>query len=201
MAPPPPTPTPLPPLDLAITLTDPSGKPVPASSLWADGRPTVLYLLRRPGCVLCRATAAKLWAAQEEITAAAGGGEHRLVCVAHEWLPAEIAAFRDGFWPGPIYKDEEKALFAALGSGTVRRASALSLLNPLSRMWGHAKAAKAAGVEGNFTGDGLTLGGVLVIVRGTPVWTFQEKQFGDAPEPAAVVAAVREAAAKAKDGK
>jgi hypothetical protein len=189
---------PLPPLDPSITLTDPAGVPVPASSLWADGRPVVLYLLRRPGCVLCRATAAKLWAAAEAVTEAAGGGQARMVCVAHEWLPAEIAAFREGYWPGPIYKDEAKALFSALGSGAVRRASMLSLLNPLSRMWGHAKAAKAAGAEGNLTGDGLTLGGAMVVVGGVPVWTFQERQFGDAPTPEAVVEAVKAAAVAGK---
>ena len=186
---------PLPPLDPAIVLTDPDGKPVAASSLWSDGRPVVFYLLRRPGCLLCRATATKLWAAEAAITQAAGGGTSRLVCVAHEWLPAEIDAFRTGFWAGPIYKDEAKALFAALGGGTVRRASALSLFNPFSRMWGHAKEAKKVVADSNFTGDGLTLGGVMIVVGGTPVWTFAEKQFGDAPLPEAVVAAVTEAAA------
>jgi hypothetical protein len=183
-----------PPLDPSITLTDPEGKPVAASSLWSDGRPLVIYLLRRPGCILCRATAQKLWREAEAITQAAGGGQNRLVCVAHEWLPAEIDAFRQGFWPGPVFKDDAKALFAALGDGTVRRASMLSLINPFSRMWSHAKEAKKTVTDSNLKGDGLTLGGVMVVVGGKPVWRFQERQFGDAPSAEDVLAAVREAA-------
>ena len=108
-----------------------------------------------------------------------------------------MAAFREGFWPGPVYKDADKALFAALGDGTVRRASALSLLNPFSRMWAHAKEAKKSVTDSNFTGDGLTLGGVMVVVGGVPVWRFAEKQFGDAPTPEEVVEAVRAAAGSA----
>jgi hypothetical protein len=184
-------------LDPAITLTAADGTPVAASSLWADGRPVVLYLLRRPGCLLCRATAKKLWEAADAVTAAAGGGADRLVCVAHEWLPAEIAAFRDGFWRGPIFKDQAKALFAALGDGKVRRASALSLLNPLSRMWAHGREAKKVVADSNFVGDGLTLGGVMVVKGGAVVWAFKEEQFGDAPEPQAVVDAVKAATAAA----
>jgi hypothetical protein len=193
MAPPEPT-TPGTPLDAAITLTTPDGKPLAASSLWSDGRPVAIYLLRRPGCVLCRATAKKLWEVEAAITAAAGGGADRLVCVAHEWLPAEIAAFREGYWPGPIYKDEGKALFAALGDGKVRRSSVAALLNPFSRMWSHGREAKKLGAEGNLVGDGLTMGGVAVVRGGRLVWAFKEEQFGDAPSPEDVVAAVKAAA-------
>ena len=40
----------------------------------------------------------------------------------HENLPEQIAEFKSGFWPRtPLYLDEDKALFRAVGDGTIRK--------------------------------------------------------------------------------
>ena len=43
----------------------------------------------------------------------------KLVCLLHENLPEEVAAFKPEFWPGDLYLDTEKAFFAAVGGGKV----------------------------------------------------------------------------------
>ena len=120
----------------------------------------------------------------------------RLVAVLNEDLPEQVAAFAKDFWPGELYLDQEKAFFAAVGGGTVRRGTLLTFLNPFSRVWANAKAAK--GVEGNFEGDGLTYGGLLVVRprSGAVEYAFQEETFGDhAPHEDVLAAALRAAAA------
>ena len=42
-----------------------------------------------------------------------------LVCLLHENLPDEVAAFKPAFWPGELYLDKDLAFFAALGGGEV----------------------------------------------------------------------------------
>jgi predicted dithiol-disulfide oxidoreductase (DUF899 family) len=174
-------------------LTGRDGATTTGSALWAT-RPSVIYVLRRPGCVLCRATAARIAALAPQLESMGVG----LACVANAWLPAEVEAFVDGYWPLPVYLDSEQAFFAAVGGGTVRRGSLTSFLNPFSRSWKNAKAAKAAGAAGNMTGDGLTMGGLLAVKKGDGgvVFAAQETDFGDAPTDDQVLAAARAAAGK-----
>lgn len=143
---------------------------------------------------ICRpsATAKRIAALAPQLDALGVG----LACVANAWLPAEIEAFVDGYWPLPVYLDSEKAFFAAVGGGTVRRGKLTAFLNPWSSAWANAKAAKAAGAEGNMTGDGLTMGGLLAVRQGEGGVAFAacETSFGDAPTDDQVLAAARAAA-------
>lgn len=77
-----------------------------ASSLWTgDAAATVLLLLRRPGCILCRDTAQALSALKPQLDEA----DVRLVCVVHEHIPREVKAFQQGgFWASEVYFDEGK---------------------------------------------------------------------------------------------
>ena len=119
-----------------------------------------------------------------------------LVAVLHEALPEQVAEFASDHWKGgELYLDETQALYAVVGGGTVRKGSLAWFLNPLSRIWANAKAAK--GVEGNFVGDGLTMGGLLVINKaGEVTYAFQEENFGDRAPVADVLRAATEAASQ-----
>lgn len=53
-----------------------------------------VVVLRRPGCLLCREEAVKVWADRQAFEAAGV----RLVCLVHEWIDREIAAFAPEYW-------------------------------------------------------------------------------------------------------
>ena len=164
---------------------------------------TLVYCLRRPGCILCRATALRLAALAPKLEKDLGVS---IICVANAWMPAEIDAFVKDFWKAPleIYLDEARALFTALGNGALRKGSLLAFLNPFSRVWSNAKEAKKTVTEHNLIGDGLLLGGLLAVSRSKKsgllevVGGFQETTFGDAPSDEQVLELAKRAVEAAK---
>ena len=232
--------TALPPLSAisSAPLRGADGSTTTGASLWAD-RPVVVYVLRRPGCILCRcvvlegeggrrkggesgcrggqclpssfptrawltplsplfhSATAKRVAALQPALAARGVG---LACVANAWIEPEIRAFVDGYFPpsvGPTYLDETKAFFTAVGGGSSpRRGSLTAFLNPFGRVWRNAKAAKESVTEHNMEGDGLTMGGLMVVsgAKGV-VYAAYETTFGDAPSDDDILAAAGRAVA------
>lgn len=149
----------------------------PASDLWKDS-PVLLVVLRRPGCLLCREQAVKLWSERAQFEASGV----KLVCVVHEWIQREIDGFAPKYWGGELYYDEGKAFYAAVHGGKVKKGSLLALLNPLGEAWKNMKRAKGSGLveESNMNGDGLTLGGLMIFKKGGDVaYSYPEKTFGD----------------------
>ncbi len=171
-----------------------------SSSKTKTSTTTVLvYCLRRPGCILCRATALRLAALAPKLETELGVP---IICVANAWMPAEIDAFVKDFWRAPlkVYLDETKALFTALGNGTLRKGSLLAFINPFSRVWANAKEAKKTVTEHNLIGDGLLLGGLLAVTTSEKqggkleiFGGFQETTFGDAPTDEQVMELARKA--------
>ena len=125
------------------TLTDRAGSVQKAGALWRD-QPALVLILRRPGCStllphdlqmrtccaiphpqglfdlrifqsMCRTEAKKLWAMKEFFL------ENGInpVCIVHEWILPEVAAFNPSFWGGEVLLDKEKAFYKALGGGVV----------------------------------------------------------------------------------
>ena len=174
-----------------LPLTD-AVPPISAGELWRD-RSAVLYLVRRPGCVLCRAEATKLYTLKPELDALGVS----LVAVLHENREEQVEQFRGEFWPGaPVYLDTDMALFKAVGGGQVRVGSLSWFLNPFSRIWKNVAAANAVVKSSNLEGEGTKLGGLYVVKKGGDVqFAFQEKTFGDHAPPEEVIAAAKAAAA------
>eukprot|EP00884_Botryococcus_braunii_P005731 jgi/Botrbrau1/15159/Bobra.0149s0026.2 len=147
--------------------------------------------------VLCRAEAKRLWQGLKPKLDDLGVG---LACVAHEWIEPEIKAFNtEEYWGGDVYLDKEKAFFKALGGGKVRKGNLLAFLNPASRVWKNVKEAKEVGVpESNLTGDGVTMGGLMVVRQGSGgvEYAFIEETFGDHADHDEVLAAAKAAASK-----
>lgn len=124
----------------------------------------------------------------------------KLVCVLKEGLPAEVEEFKKEFWPENLYLDEDKGFFKAVAGGKVKKGSLSAFLNPLGRVWKHASEAKKAGVTNhNLNGEGLIMGGLLVMKPGDKgvQYQFQERNFGDHAPIEDVIAAAKTAAASA----
>lgn len=154
------------------------GKEIKASELWQGG-PVLVVCLRRPGCLLCREEAIHLWGERAQFEALGV----RLVLVLHEWKEREVEAFSPAYWGGDLYFDEAKAFYATVHGGTVKKGSLLELANPFGRAWKNMKRAKQAGnvKDSNLVGDGLTMGGVLLLRQGSGdvAYCFAEETFGD----------------------
>eukprot|EP00658_Telonema_sp_P-2_P060592 TRINITY_DN4947_c0_g1_i2.p3 TRINITY_DN4947_c0_g1~~TRINITY_DN4947_c0_g1_i2.p3 ORF type:complete len:109 (+),score=31.98 TRINITY_DN4947_c0_g1_i2:341-667(+) len=83
--------------------------------------------------------------------------------------------------------DLSKGMFDALGG---RKGSLLSLLRPsiVSKVW----QSSASGFPGTLEGDGMTLGGVLLVSKDGIAFEHLESEFGDRADPEDVVQAARE---------
>ena len=67
-----------------------------------------------------------------------------------------------------------------------------------TQVWKHAKVAKETVKDSNLKGDGLTMGGLVVVKKGNAgvQYAFAELNFGDHAEPADVLSACKEASAR-----
>lgn len=81
-----------------------AGPSFPARDLWKE-QPAIVFVVRRPGCPLCREHALDLSNKQPDFAAKGV----KLVGVVHEKLGVE--EFSGFFKNGEIYFDEEKAFF------------------------------------------------------------------------------------------
>ncbi|CAM9417897.1 unnamed protein product [Scytosiphon promiscuus] len=158
-----------------------TGESFAASDLWKD-QPAIIFVVRRPGCPLCREHALDLSNKQPDFAARGV----KLVGVVHEKLGVE--EFSGFFKNGEIFFDQEKAFFNALG---MRWEGLTSLAKP--SVIKNAKRASAKGVTGNFKGEGRLLGGLLVVGgKAEPGIAFEHREavFGDHASMDDIMAAV-----------
>ncbi|XP_068598721.1 prostamide/prostaglandin F synthase [Brachionichthys hirsutus] len=153
-----------------------SGASVALQSLW-QGQPVVLFFLRRFGCQVCRWMAAEISKLEPELRA----GGVALVGVGPEELGLED--FKEGgFFRGSIYVDEKKKCYQDLG---FKRYSAISIIPAAigKRVRDVAAKAKADGIQGNFSGDLLQSGGLLIVDKGgeNVLMHFIQDSPGDHP--------------------
>ncbi|XP_052186051.1 uncharacterized protein LOC127797300 [Diospyros lotus] len=150
--------------------------PFKASELWLD-KPALILCIRRPGCIMCRAEAHKLYA-KKPIFDALGV---RLFAILHEEIEGEVNDFWPRYWGGVILFDKGMDFFKALGGGKLLKDKFISgfLLNP--RAISNYKRAKAIGLESNFRGEGEIKGGLFVVGKGRSgiAYQFIERNFGD----------------------
>ncbi|KAF7208000.1 prostamide/prostaglandin F synthase [Nothobranchius furzeri] len=136
-----------------------SGEKVELKSLWQD-QPVVVFFLRRFGCQVCRWTAAEISKLEPDLRASGVS----LVGVGPEQFGLQEFT-EGGFFKGTIYVDEEKKCYKDLG---FRRYSALSVVPAAlgKKVRDVASKASAAGIQGNFSGDLLQSGGMLIVAKG-----------------------------------
>ncbi|GFH13837.1 R53.5-related protein [Haematococcus lacustris] len=174
-----------------------TGTQILSDKLWAT-QPALVLVLRRPGCVLCRDEAKRLWQLHEKAEALGIS----MNCVVHEWREREIEAFAPAYWPGPLYHDVDKAFYKALGGGQVVKGSSLSLLNPFSSTWARIRKAQQQVSEHNLVGEGLIMGGLMVIGKGEAgvLYSHLETDLGVHADHAEVLQAMQAAAKTAGTG-
>ncbi|XP_047646329.1 prostamide/prostaglandin F synthase isoform X1 [Phacochoerus africanus] len=151
-----------------------TGEVVELRSLWQE-QACVVAGLRRFGCMVCR------WIARDLSSLKGLLDQHgvRLVGVGPEALG--LQEFLDGgYFAGDLYLDESKQFYKELG---FKRYSSLSILpaalgKPVRDV---AAKAKAAGIQGNLSGDLLQSGGLLVVAKGGDkvLLHFVQKSPGD----------------------
>ncbi|XP_069546974.1 prostamide/prostaglandin F synthase [Brachyistius frenatus] len=151
-----------------------SGETVELQSLWQD-QPVVLFFLRRFGCQVCRWMASEISKLEPDLRASG---------VALVGIGPEEFGFKDfkegGFFKGSIYVDEQKKSYKDLG---FKRYTALSIVPAAlgKKVREVASKASAGGIQGNFSGDLLQSGGMLIVAKGgeTVLLHFIQDSPGD----------------------
>ncbi|XP_053546319.1 prostamide/prostaglandin F synthase [Bombina bombina] len=136
-----------------------TGEMLELKSFWKD-QTTVLFFLRRFGCQICR------WIAKDvsKLKDSLDSNQIRLVGIGPENVG--LKEFLDGnFFKGEIYLDESKQSYKDLG---FKRYNALSVVPAAlgKKVREITTKANEDGVQGNFQGDLLQSGGMLIVSKG-----------------------------------
>ncbi|KAF9972412.1 hypothetical protein BGZ73_004454 [Actinomortierella ambigua] len=160
-------------IQLVDFLNTPTERSFEASDLWKD-KPTIVIVIRRPGCQFCREEATALNSHRDIFEKTMG---MRMVCIVREKLGADL--FQSEAWKGEVFFDPEAAFYKAMGGhNKLRVAHWETLVRP--SFWKHFMRNKRSGISGNFIGDGSVLGGLLIVNNnGTIVYEHEEKVWGD----------------------
>lgn len=147
-----------------------AGDAIDAESLWSS-HPTMVFVIRRPGWVLCREDAL-------EISSRFKSGEYsgaNLVGIIKEVAPVSgaetdeilgVGQFQTKYFNNyPVYLDHDKVFYSYLGNKSLL-SQPLHTWNPF-RLYTDYKTMSGRlsdkGVEGNLKGEGLLKGGLLII--------------------------------------
>ncbi|XP_060926319.1 prostamide/prostaglandin F synthase [Limanda limanda] len=147
---------------------------VELQSLWQD-QPVVLFFLRRFGCQVCRWMASEISKLEPDMRASG---------VALVGIGPEVFGLKEfkekGFFKGSIYVDEQKKTYKDLG---FKRYTGLSVVPAAlgKKVRDAASKASAEGIQGNFSGDLLQSGGMLIVAKGgeTVLLHFIQDSPGD----------------------
>jgi hypothetical protein len=112
-----------------------------------------------------------------------------LACVVKEAIPEQIEQFQPRYWASDeLYLDEEMAFYKAIGGGEVAQKGLLALVSSEVRANNRRSKAYIAehGLDSNLSGEGMILGGLLVLRadEGGIVMQKNESTFGTHPAPA-----------------
>ncbi|KAF4093846.1 hypothetical protein AMELA_G00006350 [Ameiurus melas] len=136
-----------------------SGEHVELGSLWKD-KTVVMFFLRRFGCQICRWAAAEVSKLEKDLR------ENGVALIGIGPEETGLKEFKDGgFFKGEIYIDEKKQCYKDLG---FKRYNAINLLPAALGKKVREIASKASneGIQGNFSGDLLQSGGMLIVAKG-----------------------------------
>ncbi|KAJ1928765.1 hypothetical protein IWQ60_001765 [Tieghemiomyces parasiticus] len=160
----------------------------PAWTLWKTN-PTLVLIIRRPGCQFCREEAMELASHRNKLYRNYGV---KMIAVIHENLGAEEFSMK--YWRGPVYLDEKKDFIAAIGGGKPRWGSVVMALFKPS-VWGNLRRNLTKGIESDFEGEGRILGGLYILHSGDQgiAYEHQEAVFGDHAPWDEVLAAAKKA--------
>ncbi|XP_034022131.1 prostamide/prostaglandin F synthase [Thalassophryne amazonica] len=136
-----------------------TGDMVELQSLW-NNQVVVLFFLRRFGCQVCRWMATEVSKLEPDLRAAGVA----LVGIGPEEMGLK-EFIEGGFFKGSLFIDEKKKTYNDLD---FKRYTALSVVPAVlgSKVRDAIAKAKAVGIQGNFSGDLLQSGGMLIVAKG-----------------------------------
>lgn len=148
--------------------------------LWAD-KPVLFLFLRRLGCPICRNYAQKIQKALPEFK-----GIH-VVAMTFENLGEDSdkdgSFSKGGFWTGPLYRIDKSVYKFIFGKK--------SIFGILDIDKEALKETRQNNISGNFKGDGLTLGGqILIAPPNRVVLEHRQARFGDDASVEEILAAI-----------
>lgn len=145
-----------------------SGPSILSKTIW-ESSPTLLYVIRRPGCALCREMAKDLLPVLSKYPHVKVVGVIKEVAPAGKVKTDEelgVNVFQNQYFgKNPVYLDQKQEFYLALGKRSILKQS-LSTWNPFSlyKSLGRLnERLKHKGVEGNYAGDAFTQGGIILI--------------------------------------
>lgn len=165
--------------------------PVPFSQLLDTKFPTIVFAVRRPGWVLCREEGYDL----SNLHLSGSLGNSKLLGVVKEIAPCSGAStdeelglgeFQTNYFNNyPVYLDESKSFFQFLGSRSLFRDLKISW-NPFTIYRSFKNIGdriKSKKLEGNYRGEGLILGGILVLSPDAEVlFSYYEETGSEIPK-------------------
>lgn len=146
----------------------------------------ILFVIRRPGCKLCREQALYLKFLFQNHPKEVQG--FNIIGVVKEFCDSgkSLHDFHENYFPFPIFHDDKKTVYKALGSRRVSLSTTLKIMNPFSDVM---KRIKKNDIKGNFAGDGFLQGGVIVFkTDGEPAFKYEEKTGFELPVSDIVIA-------------
>ena len=164
-----------------IDLND--GSEIKSNELWTNFEDKVIiYVVRRPGCPLCREQAQNL-----SNLVKFGLRGVQLVAIIHErTFQQDISGFQAYLGAeNKIYFDGAKHFYNALGGRYLGYEALLwpSVIRALRRVM-------SLNIEGTMSGEGRLLGGLLVVQKNMICYEHKEQFFGDWPSNTAIVKAI-----------
>ncbi|CAL8074423.1 unnamed protein product [Calicophoron daubneyi] len=152
------------------------GTPTALNTFWKD-KTCVITFLRRFGCKFCRLEAKNL----SKLKPALDSRQIRLIAISFD--KDGLPQFIDGkFFDGELFVDPERTTYKAL---SYKRASCMSGLCSIFTKAGRElnAAANQANISGNYSGDGLQTGGLLVVEKGgNLLYEFRQEALVNHPD-------------------
>lgn len=159
---------------------------------------TVIFVVRRPGWVLCREEALDLSAMKKEGKL----GKADLIGIIKEVAPCPTAQtdeelgvgeFQKTYFDYPLYIDEDLGFYKYLGSRSLIKDVPFSwnpftLYNSFKEL---GTRLKTKNVEGNYKGEGLTLGGIIIYSKKKGVVFEYKEMTGSAIPKEDIEAAIK----------
>ena len=150
-------------------------------SIWEsnDKEYTFIHWLRRFGCVICRVGAKDLTDDLLKIKKKNNNFKYVAIGISDEGYEEFIE--QHYFDNNSIFIDKDYQTHRALGFGRASCWSMWGMLNP--KLYIDACKAKKRGITGNFSGDGMQLGGSAIVNKeGKVIWFHKQSTYTDFPK-------------------
>lgn len=161
-----------------------TGEMVRIGTFW-ENQVCVIHFLRRFGWPLCRLGAKQLSAIKPQLDA----NNVRLVGVGVEELGVEEFV-QGNYWAGELYIDQKKSSYKALGFRQLGFLATAGALMSKKLRSAYSKAT-AAGITGNYKGDGFQNGGTIVVDKeGKVLYEYKQIDPSDHVDPEDILKAL-----------